>query len=77
MTEEDYIKVVCSNIRRIRIEKGIKQIEVSYICDIDKSNLRRIESGKTAPSLKTLCKISFALKISIKELFPEDYLDYY
>jgi len=68
MTEDDFIKVVANNIRRIRLEKSIKQSEVADLCDFERSNLRRIESGKNNLTLRSLYKISKALGVDISDL---------
>jgi len=53
----------------LRKEKGIKQIELANLCDIERSNMRRIEAGRTNPTVLTLLKICDALNISIGKLF--------
>jgi transcriptional regulator with XRE-family HTH domain len=70
MTEEEYIQRVCSNIKSIRIKKGIKQIDLACNIGIDDSSLRRIESGRTSPTLKTLFRISKSLNVDLSELLP-------
>lgn len=37
---------------------------------IEDSSLRRIESGRTSPTLKTLIRIANALQIEVSELLP-------
>jgi transcriptional regulator with XRE-family HTH domain len=56
------------NISKIRKEKGITQIELGHRCDFDRSNMRRIESGRTNPTILTLKKISEGLEVSLEEL---------
>lgn len=55
-------------IKRIRLEKKIKQSELAAAIDVEKTNMSRIESGRTNPTLWTLLKISKALKVSVAEL---------
>lgn len=69
-SEQDYILKVCENIKQKRIQSGMKQIELASEIGIDDSSLRRIESGRTNPTLKTLYKIAVALKIDVAELLP-------
>ena len=71
MKEEEYIKQVCENIKQLRIHKGLTQIDLATEIGIDDSSLRRIESGRTSPTLKTLYRIAIASKIEIKELLPD------
>jgi transcriptional regulator with XRE-family HTH domain len=68
MKDKDYLKKLALNIKRIRKEKGITQVDLAYACGFEKQNMQRIEAGKTSPTLKTLLKISDALEIDIKEL---------
>ncbi len=71
MTEEQYISMVCENIKRIRLDQKMKQIELASEVGIDDSSLRRIESGRTSPTLKTLFRIAKALNVSVSELVGE------
>lgn len=48
-------------IKKMRLEKGIKQIELARMAGISNTYLSDIESGRTIPSLKTLTKIARAL----------------
>ena len=68
MTDTEYIKRLGLNIKRIRQEKGITQVELGYMCNFEKSNMQRIEAGKTNPTIKTLLKIAKSLKVSLTEL---------
>ena len=68
MKDKDYLKKLAINIKRIRKEKGITQVDLAYACGFEKQNMQRIEAGKTSPTLKTLLKISDALEIDIKDL---------
>ncbi len=48
-------------IRQLRTERGISQQDLAALCDFEKSNMSRIESGKTNLTLKNMYKISRAL----------------
>jgi len=67
-TEEIFLKKLGLRIKTIRKEKGIKQIDLGYALDLDKSNMNRIEAGNTNPSILLLQKISTELDISLSEL---------
>ena len=77
MTESEYINAICEKIRNVRLSKGIKQIEVAYSCGIDRSNIRRIEAGRTAPTISTICRIASALNVPVKELLPDGFPEYW
>jgi len=63
-----YLKKLGERIKTIRKEKGIKQVDLGYACDLDKSNMNRIEAGNTNPSVLLLKKISKELDVAIIEL---------
>ena len=68
MKDSDYLKKVGQNIKKIRISKGIKQVDLAYECDFEKQNMQRIEAGKTNFTMKTLLKISKSLDVSVIDL---------
>ena len=70
MNEEEYILEVCKNIKSFRLAKNLTQVDLSASIGIDDSSLRRIESGRTSPTLKTLFRIANALGIEVSELLP-------
>jgi transcriptional regulator with XRE-family HTH domain len=57
-------------IKEVRESKGISQIELVGRMEgnIDATNISRIESGRTNPTIITLYRISTALEISLSEL---------
>ena len=65
---EDTIKLIAQNIKKIRISKGLSVQEVAYRCDIERSNLSRLEAGRTNMTIKTLCLICSALNVEIVDL---------
>jgi transcriptional regulator with XRE-family HTH domain len=68
MDNNQFLIKLGENISKIRKEKGITQIELGHRCDFDRSNMRRIESGRTNPTILTLKKISEGLEVSLEEL---------
>ena len=62
------IEKIASNIRRIRRAKGITAQELAYRCDMERSNISRIEAGRSNMTVRTLCLIGTALGVSLKEL---------
>jgi len=66
--EETYIKRLGKRIVQLRKERNMMQIELATLLNIEDSALRRIESGRTNPTIKTLLRIADALDISIEEL---------
>ena len=72
-TKEDIIlKKLGERIFQLRKKSGKSQSQFSYEMGWDKPNLRKIEKGKTNPTVKTLIKISDVLKITLSELLKID-----
>ena len=64
----DFQKALGKRIKDLREIKQISQAELAALCNFEKSNMNRIESGKTCPSSYTLYKISSALGITLSEI---------
>lgn len=58
-------------IKKLRIEKGLTAVEFGYRCEMDKTNVNRIEKGNTNPTFLTLIRICKALEIDLKDLFED------
>ena len=56
------------NIRKIREEKNISQQDLAAICNFEKSNMSRIEAGRTNLTIDTLLKISDALQVKLVDI---------
>jgi len=67
--DELFLKNLGKRIATVRKAKKIKQVDLGYLCDLDKSNMNRIEAGNTNPSILILKKISNELGVSLQELF--------
>lgn len=67
-SEKNYIKKIGKRIVELRKEKDIKQIDLATSINIEDSALRRIESGRTNPTVKTLLRIADALGVELTEL---------
>lgn len=57
------------NIRKLRKRAGFSQEQLATGAKLDLTSVSEIENGTRNPSLKTLYKISLALKVPLKELF--------
>ncbi len=62
-SEKEYLKLVGENIARIRLEKGLSQLDVCAMVSMEKSNLSTIENGRQNITLTTLLKIAKALNV--------------
>lgn len=66
----EMIAYVSSRIRALRIERGLTVQELADRCEMERPNLSRIESGRTNPTLRTLCTICFTLNVELMDLLP-------
>lgn len=72
MTSLELSKILGDRIRKLREERNISQQNLAELCNVEKSNMARIEAGRTNPTLHTMFKISSALKITLAELVDFD-----
>lgn len=69
MSDKEFIKKLGKRIKTLRKEKGLSQVGFAYDCGFEGSNLNRIESGNTNPSVKTLRIIARNLGVEFVDLF--------
>ncbi len=65
----DFLIKVGENIRRLRTEKGISQLELSYITEISRNQIGRIERGEINCGLSTLYELSQGLGVPVYKFF--------
>ncbi|MDR2038737.1 MAG: helix-turn-helix domain-containing protein [Bacteroidales bacterium] len=68
MEKEVALKKIGIQIQKLREEKGISQQVLAAMCNYDKSNMSRIEAGKTNFTVNTLLKVSNALNVKLKDI---------
>ncbi|MDB5228292.1 MAG: transcriptional regulator [Bacteroidota bacterium] len=73
MSDEKVLKNLGKRVAELRTSKGLTQTELAYACDIEQSNLARIEAGNTNPTFLTLHKLSIALQVTMIELIDINY----
>ncbi len=62
------IKQIALKIKSLRQEKKLSVQDLAYLCDMERSSMSRIESGRINITIKTLCIISNALGVEPKDL---------
>lgn len=62
------IEILSRRIRELRRERGYTVQELAYRCDMERSNLSRLEAGRANPTLRTLCALCNALDVPLGEL---------
>jgi transcriptional regulator with XRE-family HTH domain len=68
----EQLQYVITQIKKIRAQKGISQMELSLRSDLSQSFLANLERGKKAPSVLTILKIAEGLEVNPRDLFWEN-----
>ena len=68
MNYEEELSYTTKKIRELRKERKFTVQELAYRCDIERSNMSRIEAGRTNITLKTMCLICNALNVRLKDI---------
>lgn len=70
MEKSEILKKVGKRIKEVRLQKGISQADLvgKMQGEIDPTNISRIESGRTNPTVFTLFRLAEALEVDAKEL---------
>ena len=74
MENLEIFKQVGKKVQKIRTLKGLSQVALvgKMEGNIDTTNISRIESGRTNPTLLTLYRLAQALEVPISELVSFD-----
>jgi transcriptional regulator with XRE-family HTH domain len=56
-------------IKQLRTEKQMSQDDLAIACDVEKTQIYRIEGGKINTTVSTLAALAEAFELSIAELF--------
>lgn len=66
-----YQKQFGENVRRIRIERGMSQLDLAVACGMEKTSISRIENGRTNVTLRTILSLSESLDVNPSNLFSQ------
>lgn len=69
---DDMIKLVGRNIRKIRKSKGLSMERLSCLMNVDYSQVSNMELGKKDPTLSMLLLVAEQLGVSLEQLFEKD-----
>lgn len=72
MIDSMILKTIGQNIRDLRKNAHLRQIDLAVMVDIDCSYLSSIENGKRNPSILLLQNIATALGVSVRDLLSEN-----
>ncbi|MFC6298999.1 helix-turn-helix domain-containing protein [Pseudomonas sp. CCM 7893] len=56
---------VAQNLQRLRSKRHLSLDALARACGVSRAMLAQIESGRSVPSIKVLCKIAKGLKVSV------------
>lgn len=68
MDDKQFLKKLGKRIVQLRERKNLKQVELASDLNMEDSSLRRIENGRTNPTIKMLRKICKELDVTLSEL---------
>ena len=73
MDKAEILKSIGKKIRKVRLEKGLTQLDLvgRMHGDIDVTNISRIEAGRTNPTIFTLYRLADALEVPILDLLKD------
>ncbi len=65
---QEEIAFISKKIRELRKERKMTVQELAYRCDMERSNMSRIEAGRTNLTIKTMCIICNALNVNLRDI---------
>ena len=68
MNEQQLFLAIGERIRSVRMQKNMNQQDLAARCNFEKSNMSRIESGRTNLTVRSLDRIARALDVKIRDL---------
>lgn len=68
MDYQEEIAYISSRIKQLRKEQKLTVQELAYRCDMERSNMSRIEAGRTNLTVKTMCIICNALSVNLRDV---------
>lgn len=63
--EDPCTQQVAQNLQRLRSKRHLSLDALARQCGVSRAMLAQIESGRSVPSIKVLCKIARGLKVSV------------
>ena len=67
-TDDEALKLIGSRIREFRIKKGVSQESLALECELDYSQINRMELGKVNFGIAIIYRIARALEVEPKDL---------
>lgn len=71
--DDEFLKVIGANVRRLRLGKGLTQMELAFACnDKDYSQINRIELGKVNFSVSYISLLAKVLEVEPQEFLTKN-----
>lgn len=67
--DEQGLGLLASKLKEVRLKKGFTQEKLSYESELTLSQIARIETMKTNPTVSTIFRIARTLNVNVSELF--------
>ncbi len=67
--DQEGLQALAMRLKEVRNERGLSQEELAYRAEITLSQIARIETVRTNPTISTIFKIARTLEIPLSELF--------
>jgi transcriptional regulator with XRE-family HTH domain len=67
-TDDEALKLIGARIREFRTKKGISQESLAIDCELDYSQINRIELGKVNFGIALIYRIALELEVDVKDL---------
>lgn len=69
ISKDEFLKLLGKNIKKLRLSRDLSLRDLATRCDIDYSDISKIEKGLRNIQLSTILELSKGLEIHPKELF--------
>lgn len=70
-SDDKFLIALGKRIRKFRLEKGLSMDELAYECDLEKSQIYRIENALISPRIRTIKSLADGLKVSLSDLLDD------
>jgi len=67
-TEKQLLQTIASNLKHLRVLKGLSQEELAFRAGIHSRHLQKIEKASINPTILSLFRLSQALETSLEDL---------
>lgn len=67
--KEVFQEKIGRHIVKLREQKGLTSAELGRACDMERSNISRLEKGRMNPSLYLIKQVCNGLEISVRDFF--------